>query len=251
MNKYVNDFLLMFQFLTRIPVNISLKCEKENFKRGAIFLPLVGFIVGGIQWLVYMLFFKVSSLGIAAIFAVLSGILVTGALHVDGLGDTCDGFYAFKGKDRIIEIMKDSRIGTFACIAIVMDIMLKVNSLAYSSQYSSALIIIAVPVISKFSIVFLSFVGKPAKSTGSGNLFVGNMSGIVVFISAFIAGAIIYIMLGLKVTAAMFITAVTITLLVNKYSESKINGLTGDLLGANNEIVEIFVMLVYIALYKI
>jgi adenosylcobinamide-GDP ribazoletransferase len=244
----MNDFLLMLQFLTRIPVNKSLECENRNFRKGALYLPVVGLIIGGIQWIVYYLLNKVLPVNITAIFVVLIGILITGALHVDGLGDTCDGFFAFKGRDRIIEIMKDSRIGTFAGIAIVMDILLKVIASGYIIERNIALVLIVSPVIGRFSIMLISLISKPAKSTGSGNLFIGNMSKSIVILAGTITLTISSLLLGFKASAVIFIASVIITILSSKYSTSKIGGLTGDILGANNELVEIFVMIVFIAL---
>lgn len=244
----MNNFLLMLQFLTRIPINKNLECDSKNFRRGAFYLPIVGFIVGGIQWIIYYLLNKVLPPSLTAIFVVLIAVLVTGALHVDGLGDTCDGFYAFKGRDRIIEIMKDSRIGTFACIAIVMDILLKASAASYIIEHNIALILIVAPVIARFSIVLISLISKPAKSNGSGNLFIGNMSKCVAALSAATAIAISILFLGVKASVIIFVVAVIITFLSMKYSTSKIGGLTGDILGANNELVEIFVMIVFIAI---
>lgn len=245
MKKYLNDFLLMLQFLTRIPINKSLNCEYEDFKRGALFLPIIGGIIGGIQWAIYYLLIKALPLNIVTVIVILAGILLTGGLHVDGLGDTCDGFYAFKGKDRIIEIMKDSRIGTYACIAIVMDLLLKF--LAYENMIQrNPLIIIAIPIASRASIVLLSLIGKPAKSTGSGNLFIGNMNIIYSIIAFLSSGVLCLLLIGFKETVLLCAVIILITLLFNKYCNGKIGGITGDILGANNELVEIISMLVLI-----
>lgn len=247
MQKILNNFLLMLQFLTRIPVNKSLNCELVNFRRGALYLPVVGFIIGSIQWAVYFLLNKVFPPTITAIFVVISGILVTGALHVDGLGDTCDGFFAFKGRERIIEIMKDSRIGTFACIAIIADIALKITATTYLIQDGLSLVIIVSPMVGRFAIVLVSFIGKPAKSSGSGNLFIGNMSIYIVLATAVSAFGLSLVLIGIKAAVIVMAAAFITTFLSNKYSESKIGGLTGDILGANNELVEAAVLLICVA----
>lgn len=251
MKKYFNDFLLMLQFLTRIPINISLNCDRENFRRGALFLPVVGFIIGGIQWVIYYLLHRVMPSSIISIFVVLTGAMVTGALHIDGLGDTCDGFYAFKGKERIIEIMKDSRIGSFGAIAIVMDLLLKVAAIAALINYRRPAAIIAAVVIGRFSIVFMSFISKPAKSSGSGNLFIGNMNKAIVLVSAVLTILICSLLLGVKASAVVFIGTLILTFLISKYSESKIDGATGDILGANNELAEILALVLVIAMINL
>jgi len=244
----LSDFLLMVQFMTRLPVNLSLPCESRNFKRGASMLPLVGLIIGGLQWVVFFLAVKALPLKAAAALVVLLGVLLTGALHIDGLGDTCDGFYAFKGREKIIEIMKDSRIGTYACLAIVFDILLKYSGITSLPSLNKGMIIIAVPVISRAAQVFLFSIGNTAKSTGSGNLFIGNVGKSEALIALAMAMLITAPLLGIKVASLLFIAAVAVTLSFNYYCVKKIGGLTGDTLGANNELVEIVVLLMYLAI---
>lgn len=247
MRRWINDFILMLQFLTRIPINCNLQCEKEDFRRGAAFLPIIGLLIGLIQWLIFYIFFYMLRINLSATLTlcILTAPIITGGLHIDGLGDTCDGFFSCKGKDRIIEIMKDSRIGTFACIAILGDILLRYSLLPDCIIKGSCLILIVAPVIGRFSIVFLSTIGKNAKPTGSGNLFIGNMGKIEVTIASVITLVITIIMLGVRNAVFILLSAIILTTLFNMFCKSKIGGITGDSLGANNELVEILVLFVY------
>jgi adenosylcobinamide-GDP ribazoletransferase len=212
---------------------------------------VVGFIIGGIQWIIYYLLHRIMPSSITAIFVVLTGAMVTGALHIDGLGDTCDGFYAFKGKDRIIEIMKDSRIGSFGAIAIVIDLLLKVAATSTLFDYRRPEAIIAAVVAGRFSVVFMAFISKPAKSTGSGNLFIGNMNKAIVLGSVVLTLLICSLLLGVKASAVVFVGTLILTLLISKYSQSKIDGTTGDILGANNELAEILALILVIAIINL
>lgn len=250
MKEIVCNFLLMIQFLTRIPVNVSLPCEKSNFRRASIFFPVIGLVVGGIQWGVYKLFIKVLPLNVVVIMVLIVGIIITGAIHIDGLGDTCDGFFAFKGNDRIIEIMKDSRIGTYACIAIVMDLLLRYALLVFIAPKLSAAII-AAPMISRYSTLLLGFKGKTAKSNGTGNFFIGNV-GIIQFSIALIitAGVLALIMKPIYIVI-LLIAALVSAFLFNIFCEKRIGGLTGDTLGANNELVEILILILVSIILKI
>jgi adenosylcobinamide-GDP ribazoletransferase len=247
MKEIISNFLLMIQFLTRIPVNMSLPCERDNFRKASIFFPIIGLIVGSIQWIIYELLAGILPSDAVIVIVILAGIIITGALHIDGLGDTCDGFFAFKGNDRIIEIMKDSRIGTYACIVIVMDLLLKYTLFTYIvHQFSVAIIV--VPVISRFSLVLLGFRGKNAKSTGSGNLFIGNIGRSQLLISFIITVVILMVIIDLKYLAVMLLlVAFIVTFLFNSFCEKKIGGLTGDTLGANNELVEIMILILIAA----
>lgn len=234
----------MVQFLTRININKNLECSEENFRWGAVFMPVIGLIIGGIQWIVYKLLIYILPVSVSVVFTILAGIMLTGAMHIDGLGDMCDGFFAFKGKDKVIEIMKDSRVGTYSCIAVVMDILIK-YSLFYCIVLRFSAAIIVAPVISRLSTLFLVAIGKPAKSTGTGNLFMDAVN-----ISQFIVGLVIttaillfVVVVNPKYSILFIMSAILASFIFSLYCKKKIGGLTGDLLGANNEVIEILILI--------
>lgn len=234
----------MIQFLTRININKNLSCDKENFKWGSIFMPVIGLLIGGIQWALYKAIEYLLPINICVLIVILIGIILTGAMHMDGLGDMCDGFFAFKGKDKIIEIMKDSRVGTFSCIVIIMDILFRYNLFYYIvPRFSVA--IIAAPVISRMSTLFIITIGKTAKSTGTGNLFIGNTKIVQLIIGIIITLMILLfvVVMNPRYSIILILSAILISFIFNLYCNKKIGGLTGDLLGANNEIVEILVLI--------
>lgn len=240
----INSFLLMLQTLTRIPVNKTLSYEKEDFRKGANFLFLIGFLVGGIQYLTYFVLKNLLPLSLIGLIIILEEIMITGALHVDGFADTCDGFFAYKGKDRILEIMKDSRIGAFAGIGIVMNILFKLFCyVELMNCGKNSLFIVVVPIIGRVCIALMSVIGKPAKKEGTGNAFIGNLKNaqvLINFTAAFIIAALI---LNPWTSLIIIIVGIVFTLLFNWMCINKINGITGDSLGANNEIVTIAVLL--------
>lgn len=247
--NYINDFLLYVQFFTRIPVNKELECSDENFIRGSSFFPIIALIIGGIQYLVYLFCNKFLPPSITSIFVVLTAVLLTGALHMDGLGDVCDGFFAFKGgKEKIIEIMKDSRIGAYCCIAIVIDILFKYQLIKLAIESFTPEMIIIAPVMGRLAVVLISTIGKPAKETGSGNLFIGRISWQKLIVTSVIAILIQAIFITPKAIIINMITVLVVTYLFNMFCNSKINGLTGDTLGAINEIVEILILTIFFAI---
>ena len=135
-------------------------------------------------------------------------------------------------------------------MAIIFDILIKYSCIASLSVGDKGMIIISVPVISRAAQVFLFSIGKTAKSTGSGNLFIGNVGGSEA-LTALIAGVFISLpLLGMKTTIILFLTALVVTLSFNYYCNKKIGGLTGDTLGANNELVEITVLIMYLAIIQ-
>lgn len=244
MKRYFENFLLMIQVLTRIPINKSLPCENTDFKRGANFFAIVGLVIGLIQFIVYSFLIKFFNLDIAVIFVIIIDILITGGFHIDGFGDTCDGFFATKGKDKIIDIMKDSRIGTFACIGIIINILIKFIGYTTILNNITSYIIILLPMISRVSIVLISYIGKAAKEIGSGNLFINTVTFKEVIINYLLFILIAIFMLDIKRLLIIVIISSITTILFNKYCNSKINGITGDSLGANNELVMLILLIV-------
>jgi cobalamin 5''-phosphate synthase/cobalamin synthase len=249
MKEMICNLLLFIQFYTRIPINLNLPCERENFRRGSVFLPIVGLIIGGIQWGVYKLFIEVLPLDPTIVIVLLVGVLLTGGLHIDGLGDTCDGFFAFKGSDRIIEIMKDSRIGTYSCIATIFDFLFKYTLIAAIAPKFSIAIIVA-PMVSRFTTVFLSAIGNTAKNTGTGNLFIGNIGKVQLVITVLITTGILILIMNPRYVIILLISGLVLSFILNKFCKSKIGGITGDILGANNELVEILTLILIAIIMK-
>lgn len=244
MKRYLENFLLMIQLLTRIPINKSLPCDNDDFKRGSSFFAIVGLIIGIIQFIVYSVFIRVFDLEITVIIIIIIDILITGGFHIDGFGDTCDGFFATKGKDKIIDIMKDSRIGTFACIGIIINILIKFIGYRIILSNTTSYIIILLPMISRVSISLISYIGKAAKETGSGNLFINTVGIKQVIINYILFSVTAFFMLDIKKIIILIIVSIITTLLFNKYCNSKIKGITGDSLGATNELVILILLII-------
>lgn len=249
MKEYFLDLLLMIQFLTRLPVKKSLPCDSKNFRDGSAMLPLVGLIIGCIQWLVYYLCIKVFPANITAIFVLAVGIILMGCLHQDGFGDIFDGFFSFKGdKEKIIEVMKDSRIGTYAAVALMFNILTKYASLSFIISKGMGNVIIVAPMISRFTLVLLFLIGKNAKPKGTGNLFIENTSVGHFILSLIIAVIFSFLLVGVRYGIYSILVSLVVTLLFLRLCNRKIGGITGDCLGANNEFVELAIFVLFTAL---
>ncbi len=133
-------FLCAVQFLTRLPVPSLKGFAPEWITASARYFPLVGQIVGGLSALVLVLADEAWGGAVPAVLAVTVGILVTGAFHEDGLGDTADGLGGGRDKAHRLAIMKDSRIGAYGALALLLAVALKIAALA---QISTALFLIA------------------------------------------------------------------------------------------------------------
>ena len=135
--------LCAVQFLTRVPTPALKGFETDWITRAARYFPLVGQGVGAISAGVFILGFHVWGSGVAAVLALAAGLLVTGAFHEDGLADTADGLGGGHQGQRRLEIMKDSRIGTYGVCALVVALGLKATILASASALVGALVLLA------------------------------------------------------------------------------------------------------------
>ncbi|QCX32651.1 adenosylcobinamide-GDP ribazoletransferase [Caloramator sp. E03] len=241
----VKSFILMIQFLTRLPIKKQIEMERDTLAKGTLFFPLVGIIIGSIAGIVYYLLNFINS-DLASFGAVFAIVFTTGGLHVDGLSDTADGFFSGRSREKVLEIMKDSRVGSFGVIAIVFILLLKyilIRSLPYSFVLKTLILSCG---ISRLGASFLFSFGKSAKPGGLGNMFTGKDS-----IKYLIISFIIFTSIGFLIEKAIFaislITVFTFDLFLMKYSYRMIGGFTGDVYGAAielGEVVSIFTFLV-------
>ena len=152
MTLFVRHFLLAVQFFTRIPVTGALAdwvgFTPAMLRASAAHFPGVGWIVGGSSALVLFTFLHTlaalpAAAWVAAIGSTVFSVLLTGAFHEDGLADLADGLGGSPDRDRALDIMKDSRIGSYGAIALVLVVLAKVSLLALLAQASSMLAVIA------------------------------------------------------------------------------------------------------------
>ena len=236
-------FILTLQFLTRIPINIQLDIQENDFAKGIIYFPVIGLIIGLFNG---MLFYGTSKLiqgGVPILCYILGNVLITGALHVDGLADTCDGLFSARKKERMLEIMRDSRVGTNGVIAILFDFLFRYSVLSSLSFEQALGAIILSSVAGRTILGILMYVSSYArKEEGLGGLFLSKVTGSRVCICSLLGTAIIFA--GMKGKGILLFILCLVTAFVFKaYTYSKIQGMTGDTLGAANEIVEIIYIL--------
>jgi len=246
----MKNFVLMLQFFTRLPININLEVKEEDFPKGIIYFPLVGLVIGLINAIAYSLFSMVFSNLLSIIFITLVNVLITGALHLDGLADTCDGIFSARKKERMLEIMKDSRLGTNGAIAICFDLFLRIAIISSIPKEYILVAIVVSNVISRTMLVLLCFISKYARPEGGmGNLFIGKISKKNLVITLVLGLIISILLFNYRGVLLIAITSLFI-LLFNRYITSKIGGITGDILGAANELVELLVLLAFVVLSR-
>jgi len=119
MKKEWKIFLTAIMYFTRIRVPAGMDHRPEYLQRCAKYVPIVGWIVGGLSALVFLVFSKYISTDIGILASMIAGVLTTGAFHEDGFADVCDGFGGGWTREKILLIMKDSRIGAYGAIGLM------------------------------------------------------------------------------------------------------------------------------------
>ena len=240
-------FLLTLGFMTRIPVNVDLgEVKDEDMHKGFLYYPLVGLIIGLVDMAVYLLVTLVLPEIYGILFALLANFCVTGAFHLDGLCDTADGIYSARTRERMLEIMKDSRIGTNGAIAMCFDILFKVAGLSLLDI--KWLVILMMPVAGKMvqgAIVYKAiYPRKKGIGIYVGTVSLGTVIGTVIFGLIFMTAAFSW--WGIVIFAILFAFA----WLFRVYITGKIGGITGDVMGAGSELSEILLLILLLIITK-
>lgn len=240
MKTQLKRFLLTLGFMTRIPVNVNLgEVKDEDMHKGFLYYPVVGLIIGLVDVLVYFLVTLVLPDTFGIIFALLANFCVTGAFHLDGLSDTADGIYSARTRERMLEIMKDSRIGTNGAIAMCFDIMLKFVGLSYCDM--KWLMILMMPVAGKMVQGAIVYKAVYPRENGIG-IYVGTVD------KGTVIGTVILGLLFMGVAfscwgVVMFAVLYLFAYLFRIYITGKIGGITGDVMGAGSELSEVLLIL--------
>jgi len=239
----MKHLIILIQFLTRIPINIHLDVKREDLSKAVVYFPIVGYIIGGILSLIYLGLNDSIDQLILVFLIVMIQVVITGGLHIDGLSDTFDGIYSGRKKEQILVIMKDPNVGIFGVLSIFFVIMFKFL-LLYKISNAVLWVLLLMPVFSRFCVILASYIGDYARKSGLGNLFIGQVTKsqlIVGFICTLIP---LYFMPKLYIG---LVINLIFTIWFVKYISKKIDGITGDTLGAIVELNEVmFLMVIYL-----
>lgn len=242
MKQGLKQLLLMLQFFSRLPLPWQLTVTEEDFHQGILFLPLVGLLLGAVNALAYWLGAMLGGRELAALAAIVSNLWLTGAFHLDGLADTCDGIYSSRKRERMLEIMKDSRVGTNGACAIVLDFLLRWVGLSLLTETMAPLVLLLMPVAAR-SCNPLLMQSVYARREGLGNLFIGKVSWPRTLASVLIGGGLVYGITGHWLVLAGFALVVLFQFLFRQYITGILGGMTGDTLGAGDECSELLLLI--------
>lgn len=244
----MDTLILTIQLMTRIPIHKQIDVDDDMLTRGVACWPVVGLIIGAGQAIVYFLLSLVLPKSVAAILTVFTELCINGGFHLDGLCDTADAIYSARTRERMLEIMKDSRVGTNGVIAAFLDLTLKIILIMSTNQ--TIIVLLMAPVAGKMVQGILMYKARYAREKGLGHSYIGRISLAVCLTCTLTGGVFIAVLLGIFGSWQMlFIPAICCLIAYGfrRYIESKIDGMTGDTLGAGSEVIEILFLILVVA----
>lgn len=222
--------------MTRVPLNISIDFNKKNIAHMLMFFPFVGLLIGLFTFLPSIFLHEKISVELVALLNVIFYLIITGGLHMDGLSDTFDAFLSNRDKERTKEIMKDSTVGTFGVIAIVIVLLAKYICFKEIALHEFKWDYLFIFMYSKMLSMNAFIYFRSADSSTLFKMFKESKSAILINISNIIV-ILISILYNYRVLLYLLIQAIVFFILY-LISLKKIDGATGDIVGASIELSE-------------
>ena len=228
----ITRFLTALQFLTIIPV--SRATGRKLGEAGPVF-PIIGALLGLVAGLIFSTLQSHLGLNIAALLSLTFLSVITGGLHEDGLADVADAFRAGRSPQRILEILHDSRIGTYGGLALIVTFLLRWQSLILVQSHTWAKLS-ALCALSRGAMVALGATSKPAGG-GLGAEFMGSLTRTTAIITVLLAATVTIGLSQLTGLLMVIVTGLTV-LAARSYFHKRLGGVNGDCMGATCQAVE-------------
>jgi adenosylcobinamide-GDP ribazoletransferase len=238
-----NSFLVAVQFMTRLPVS-RVQYSPDALAQSVVFFPAIGLIVGAGGAALYLLLSPRVSREIVVVLVLVYLVAVTGGLHEDALADAADGFGGGREKERVLAIMRDSRIGSFGAIAIMLGLLARFVFLANLAPGKFVGFFIAGQVLGRWTALPLAFFLPSARDRepGQGKLIAQRITPVWFAAGTLLALAIVAIALRTDGLWTLLVAAM-MAAISGWYYRHRIGGITGDCLGATTQLTEIAVYL--------
>lgn len=241
------NFFNAFRFLTIIPLPIKAPGKVEDMGRSLVFFPLVGLFIGLLLAAIYWALSFILPLPVVTGLVIAALAVITGALHLDGFIDSMDGLFISGSPEKRLEVMKDSRAGSFGVAGAFLLLLLKFLSLENLPESSRLFSLILMPVLSRWCVVWPLSLFPYARPQGIGHAFKSQANWSRVIIATLLAAAIsiaIFKLQGIIIMAGLWIITMLAALFINR----RLSGLTGDSYGAIIELGDLSVLLLILIL---
>ena len=250
------EFLAAVRFLTVLPVPSRARFTQtaETLPTpiiGSGYFPLVGLLLGALLalWALFLSVpLRLPSL-LLAVLVLIAQILLTGGLHLDGLMDTCDGLFGGTSRERKLEIMRDSRVGSFGVLGGVCTLLFKFAAFVTlaDSNYLLPLALLMVLPLARWAMVLTVYIFPSARAAGLGSDFRQTVTRPRLIVAAVISLAVVLAVGRLPGLAAWF-GGTLAALLVGAWAMRVLGGLTGDIYGMIEEVAEMVALLLLVLL---
>ncbi len=245
-------FFIALQFFTRVPIPRWVGFDPAWLHHAARYFPLVGILVAAVSAAVYLAAASLWPAPVAAILSTAAGIYLTGAFHEDGFADMCDGFGGGLTRERVMEIMKDSRIGTYGAVGAGLLVALKVTLLSlFAPAVAVAALFVAHP-LSRLAASALIWKLSYARDEGKAKPLAQEMSSAEFAIAAACAAIPVAVVgtlgyLPWHLLGAAAIGAACAAFWLARKFVARIGGYTGDCLGSVQQVSEVVIYLCLLA----
>ena len=249
----VSELLLSLRFLTRLPIPFARTVDPVPLASAMRMFAVAGALIGALNGLVLIGLSYLHLPGlIGAVLTVGFSLFLTGALHEDGLADTADGLFGGRTRERRLEIMRDSRIGTYGACALILALLTKAEAyqaLLTFPMWQTIAILAAVGAFSRAMVVDMMWATRPARADGLAAQAGRPSRNAGLF--AIVTGGALAIWAGWPTApilgAEAMLIALVITGLMRRLATRLVGGQTGDICGAVQVLVEIGMLLTYLA----
>jgi adenosylcobinamide-GDP ribazoletransferase len=259
MKKELHIFFTALMFYTRIPCPKNIDHNPDYLNKASRYFPLIGWIVGGIVFGIYFLFNFFVASEIAIILSMIASVLITGGFHEDGFADVCDGFGGGWTKEKILIIMKDSAIGAYGAMGLILLLLLKfqvltqlINSVIDNS-FILVLLFITAHSISRLAAISIVFTHEYSREDASSKSKpIAQSYSWREVLGAFVFGLLpLFVLSFSKWQMLLVVFPVFIfRFFLARYFQKWIDGYTGDCLGATQQVCEVVFYISSIALWK-
>ena len=252
-----DSFFIGLQFLTRISIVKQSVWTEESFGKSVKYFPAVGAVLG----LVYAIIAEIINLLNSGVFPMLTAAIIlismtilTGGIHCDGFMDTMDGLFSGRDRDKMLEIMKDSRVGAFGVVSFTMLSILDFAALSELSSTSSLMLIAAIysaPIIGRMMMVVIIGNFSYARPEGMGKAFAEYTTQSTVALATIetlilLLPLIFLSSMTIKPLSISMVATLIFTMYFGKFATKKIGGVTGDIYGAVEIVSEALVMVSFL-----
>lgn len=243
-------YIIAMQFLTIIPLPCSPQWRKGDLGRSLAVFPLAGVTIGALLAGLNLLTAPLLARPLNDLLLITLLAAMTGALHMDGLADVCDGIAARGSRERFLAIMKDSNVGAIGAVGLVLGTLLKWQALVAIPEGDKWQVLLLFPTLARYCQVQTIVNARSARQDGLGSTMVAGAGISRLFMAWAITVVIAWLLLGvhglLTLAAAMLVGW-----LIRAWFNRKIGGITGDVIGCINELVEILTLVLIPVLPKL